>query len=44
VATIRSQLKSVFAKTGLERQSQLAALLASQTKIPLQVLKGKDER
>ncbi|QGM44613.1 helix-turn-helix transcriptional regulator [Methylocystis heyeri] len=35
VGTIRSQIKSVFAKTGAARQSQLAALLAAQTKIPL---------
>jgi len=34
VTTVRSQLKSVFAKTGLQRQSQLAALIAAQLKIP----------
>ncbi|MGJ0509603.1 MAG: helix-turn-helix transcriptional regulator [Methylocystis sp.] len=35
VGTVRSQVKSIFAKTGAERQSQLAALLAAQTKIPM---------
>jgi DNA-binding CsgD family transcriptional regulator len=35
VGTIRSQVKSIFAKTGTERQSQLAALLSAQTKLPL---------
>lgn len=35
VGTVRSQVKTIFAKTGAERQSQLAALLAAQTKIPL---------
>jgi len=34
VTTVRSQLKSVFAKTGLQRQSQLTALIAAQVKIP----------
>jgi DNA-binding CsgD family transcriptional regulator len=34
VGTIRSQVKSIFAKTGAERQSQLAALLAAQIKMP----------
>ncbi|WP_442756616.1 helix-turn-helix transcriptional regulator [Methylocystis sp. JAN1] len=35
VATIRTQMKSVFAKTGSSRQPQLAALLAAQPRIPL---------
>lgn len=35
VATVRTQIKSVFAKTGSNRQSQLAALLAAQPSIPL---------
>jgi DNA-binding CsgD family transcriptional regulator len=35
VATIRTQVKAIFAKTGSNRQSQLAALLASQPRIPL---------
>jgi DNA-binding CsgD family transcriptional regulator len=34
VGTVRSQIKSVFAKTGVARQAQLAGLLAAQTKIP----------
>lgn len=33
-ATVRSHLKSVFAKTGVARQSQLAALLARQIELP----------
>jgi len=33
-ATVRCQLKGVFAKTGVGRQSQLAALLATQLKLP----------
>ena len=32
-ATVRGQLKSIFAKTGVNRQSQLAALLAMQPRI-----------
>jgi DNA-binding CsgD family transcriptional regulator len=36
VSTVRSQVKAVFAKTGSSRQSQLAALLAAQPRIPLQ--------
>lgn len=36
VATVRSQIKSIFAKTGSNRQSQLAALLAAQPRIPLE--------
>lgn len=35
LATMRSQVKSIFAKTGVGRQSQLAALLAAQTRMPL---------
>ncbi len=34
LGTVRSQVKSVFAKTGSSRQSQLAALLAAQPRIP----------
>ncbi|RTL89338.1 MAG: helix-turn-helix transcriptional regulator [Hyphomicrobiales bacterium] len=34
VGTVRSQVKSIFAKTGVERQSQLAALLAAQVTVP----------
>ncbi len=34
VGTVRTQVKSVFAKTGSNRQSQLAALLAAQPRIP----------
>ncbi|WP_159727006.1 helix-turn-helix transcriptional regulator [Methylosinus sp. Ce-a6] len=34
-ATVRCQLKNIFAKTGVGRQSQLAALLASQIELPL---------
>jgi DNA-binding CsgD family transcriptional regulator len=34
LGTVRTQIKSVFAKTGSSRQSQLAALLAAQPKIP----------
>jgi len=41
IGTVRSQIKSVFSKTGLERQAQLAALLASQTKLPLQPPKAE---
>ncbi|MBG0811809.1 LuxR family transcriptional regulator [Methylosinus sp. H3A] len=33
-ATVRCQLKGVFAKTGVGRQSQLAALLARQLELP----------
>ena len=33
LSTIRSQVKSVFAKTGSTRQSQIVALLAVQPKI-----------
>jgi DNA-binding CsgD family transcriptional regulator len=33
LSTIRSQVKSVFAKTGANRQSQIVALLAAQPKI-----------
>jgi DNA-binding CsgD family transcriptional regulator len=36
LGTIRTQIKSVFAKTGSSRQSQLAGLLAAQPKIPLE--------
>jgi DNA-binding CsgD family transcriptional regulator len=31
VSTIRSQLKSLFAKLGINRQAQLVAMLASLT-------------
>ncbi len=34
LGTVRSQVKSVFAKTGSSRQSRLAALLAAQPRIP----------
>lgn len=34
LGTVRTQVKSVFAKTGANRQSQLAALLAAQPRIP----------
>jgi DNA-binding CsgD family transcriptional regulator len=33
--TVRVQIKAVFAKTGVSRQSQLAALLAAVPKIPM---------
>jgi DNA-binding CsgD family transcriptional regulator len=36
-ATVRSQVKSLFHKTGAERQSQLAALLAAQIQVPLKM-------
>ncbi|WP_442756617.1 helix-turn-helix transcriptional regulator [Methylocystis sp. JAN1] len=36
MSTIRSQVKSVFAKTGANRQSQIVALLAAQPNFPLQ--------
>lgn len=35
VATVRTQTKSVFQKTGTHRQAELAALLAGHPKIPL---------
>lgn len=34
-ATVRAQIKAVFAKTGVSRQSQLAGLLAAMPKIPV---------
>ena len=34
VGTVRTQVKAVFAKTGSNRQAQLAALLAAQPRIP----------
>ncbi|QGM96140.1 helix-turn-helix transcriptional regulator [Methylocystis parvus] len=40
INTIRTQMKSVFAKTGASRQSQLSALLAAQPKFPLQPVGG----
>lgn len=33
-ATVRHQLKSIFARTGVGRQSQLAALLVAQIRLP----------
>jgi DNA-binding CsgD family transcriptional regulator len=40
INTVRTQVKSIFAKTGSSRQSQLAALLAAQPKFPLQPVAG----
>jgi DNA-binding CsgD family transcriptional regulator len=36
VETVRTQVKSLFAKTGVGRQSQLASLLAAQIAMPLE--------
>ena len=41
-ATVRHQLKSIFARTGVGRQSQLAALLAAQIRLPHAPEKGSD--
>jgi DNA-binding CsgD family transcriptional regulator len=41
-ATVRHQLKSIFAKTGVGRQSQLAALLAAQISLPYTSAEGSD--
>jgi DNA-binding CsgD family transcriptional regulator len=35
IGTVRSQIKSVFGKTGVARQAQLAGLLAAQTGFPV---------
>jgi len=40
--TVRHQLKTVFAKTGVARQSQLAALLAAQTRFPPRSSEGTE--
>ncbi|MFO1102466.1 MAG: helix-turn-helix transcriptional regulator [Methylocystis sp.] len=42
VATVRTQIKSVFAKTGSSRQSELAALLAAQPHFPVEWPKRRD--
>lgn len=42
LGTVRTQVKSVFAKTGSSRQSQLAALLAAQPRIPHEPPKTSD--
>ncbi|MBI1980629.1 MAG: helix-turn-helix transcriptional regulator [Methylocystis sp.] len=39
LSTVRSQVKSVFAKTGSNRQSQIVALLAAQQSFPAQPVK-----
>ena len=42
LATVRTQIKSVFAKTGSSRQSELAALLATQPQLPVEWTKDCD--